>query len=95
MADWTGWPRATADLSGHFRKIPGADIRERIASDADGVADHVCCVRYRVSDQMSIFSAVSMASSSGRYADFVSVDQLTSGLLSGSIVEELVGALRD
>ena len=45
------------------RVIPLADIGLIVIGDTEIVADHVRSLGYRVNDQMSIFSAISIASS--------------------------------
>ena len=57
------------------REIPIADLAACVISTADGAADHVGLLGDHVSDQMSIFSAISMASSTSmpRYRTVLSI----------------------
>jgi hypothetical protein len=40
-----------------------AEVRRSLIGDAEAIADHVCLLGYSAADQISIFSATSMASS--------------------------------
>ena len=55
-----GWSNV---LTHNRRNIPLADIGLIVIGDTEIVADHVRSLGYRVNDQMSIFSAISIASS--------------------------------
>lgn len=49
--------------SGSSRSIPLAEVRASMAGGAENAADYVRLSGYRVNDQISIFSAISIASS--------------------------------